>query len=122
MDILKKRAAEEETSHMTSIIEPFDEEKFLSGQLVRAPWGHPASIVRTWKQALFLVQPETLLRWHREPFRLFWKHKSKANEAHVALRNGRAKRREYFERSLPYFLFTDEENTSSLCLVAERDA
>ena len=38
-----------------------------------------ASMVRTWKQALFLVQPETLLRWHRELFRLFWKHKSKAH-------------------------------------------
>ena len=30
-----------------------------------------ARMVRTWKQALFLVQPETLLRWHRELFRLF---------------------------------------------------
>ena len=38
-----------------------------------------ASMVRTWKQALFLVQPETLLRWHRELFRLMWKHKSKAH-------------------------------------------
>ncbi len=37
-----------------------------------------ARMVRTWKQALFLVQPETLLRWHRELFRVFWKHKSKA--------------------------------------------
>ena len=37
-----------------------------------------AKMVRTWKEALFLVQPETLLRWHRELFRLFWKHKSKA--------------------------------------------
>ncbi len=37
-----------------------------------------ARMVRTWKQALFLVQPETLLRWHRELFRLFWKHRSKA--------------------------------------------
>jgi putative transposase len=36
-----------------------------------------ARMIRTWKQALFLVQPETLLRWHRELFRLFWKHKSK---------------------------------------------
>jgi hypothetical protein len=35
-----------------------------------------ARMVRTWKQALFLVQPEALLRWHRELFRLFWKHKS----------------------------------------------
>ena len=24
----------------------------------------------------FLVSPETLLRWHRELFRVFWKHKS----------------------------------------------
>jgi putative transposase len=38
-----------------------------------------ARMVRTWKQALFLVQPETLLRWHRELFRVFWKHKSKAH-------------------------------------------
>jgi putative transposase len=37
-----------------------------------------AGMVRAWKRALFLVQPETLLRWHRELFRLFWKHKSKA--------------------------------------------
>jgi len=37
-----------------------------------------ARMVRTWKQALFLVQPETLLRWHRELFRVFWKRKSKA--------------------------------------------
>ncbi len=28
-------------------------------------------MVRTWKQALFLVQPETLLCWHRELFRWF---------------------------------------------------
>ncbi len=38
-----------------------------------------ARMVRTWKQALFLVQPETLLRWHRELFRLFWRRKSKAH-------------------------------------------
>ncbi len=37
-----------------------------------------ARMVQTWKQALFLIQPETLLRWHRELFRVFWKHKSKA--------------------------------------------
>jgi putative transposase len=36
-----------------------------------------ARMVRTWKQALFIVQPETLLRWHRQGFRLFWKYKSR---------------------------------------------
>ncbi len=37
-----------------------------------------ARVVRTWRQALLIVQPETLLRWHRELFRLYWKRKSKA--------------------------------------------
>ena len=37
-----------------------------------------ARMTRTWKQALFLVQPDTLLRWYRELFRWFWKRKSKA--------------------------------------------
>src|SRR6266566_4713095 len=38
-----------------------------------------ARLVRSWKQALFLVQPETLLRWHRALFRIFWKRKSKVH-------------------------------------------
>jgi putative transposase len=38
-----------------------------------------ARVVRSWKQALVIVQPETLLRWHREAFRLYWKRKSKTH-------------------------------------------
>jgi putative transposase len=38
-----------------------------------------ARMVRTWKQALFIVQPETILRWHRELFRVFWKRTSMAH-------------------------------------------
>jgi putative transposase len=44
-----------------------------------------ARMVRSWNQALFLVQPETLLRWHRELFRLFWKHKSQARSRKLRL-------------------------------------
>src|SRR5215471_19345993 len=36
-----------------------------------------ARMVRTWKQALLIVQPETLLRWHRQGFKLFWRYKSR---------------------------------------------
>jgi putative transposase len=36
-----------------------------------------ARVVRTWQQALLIVQPDTLLRWHRELFRKYWKRKSK---------------------------------------------
>jgi hypothetical protein len=37
-----------------------------------------ASWLRTWKQALLIVQPETLLRWHRELFRRIWRRKSRS--------------------------------------------
>jgi putative transposase len=36
-----------------------------------------AKVTRTWRQVLFIVQPATLLRWHRDGFRLFWRLKSK---------------------------------------------
>ena len=30
-----------------------------------------------WKDALVVVQPQTLVRWHRQGFRLFWRWKSR---------------------------------------------
>jgi hypothetical protein len=35
-----------------------------------------ASRVRAWRQALLIVQPATLLRWHRAGFGLFWRWRS----------------------------------------------
>jgi putative transposase len=35
-----------------------------------------ASRLRHWKQALHIIKPETLLKWHRQGFKRFWKHKS----------------------------------------------
>lgn len=40
-----------------------------------------ASRVPAWKQALLILKPDTLLRWHRQGFRLFWKFKSKPKSA-----------------------------------------
>ena len=37
-----------------------------------------ASRVRAWKDALVIVKPETILRWHRQGFLLFWQRKSRA--------------------------------------------
>jgi hypothetical protein len=34
-------------------------------------------IVHGWQNAVLLVKPETILRWHREGFRLFWRWKSR---------------------------------------------
>jgi len=36
-----------------------------------------ASRLRSWKQALAIVQPDTLLRWHRDLYRWLWKRKSR---------------------------------------------
>jgi putative transposase len=33
-----------------------------------------------WQQALHIVQPETLLRWHRDLFRFYWRRKSKTEK------------------------------------------
>jgi putative transposase len=30
-----------------------------------------------WREALMIVEPETLIRWHRQGFKLFWRWKSK---------------------------------------------
>jgi hypothetical protein len=30
-----------------------------------------------WKQALHIIQPDTLLRWHQELFRFYWRRKSR---------------------------------------------
>ena len=37
-----------------------------------------ANKLRTWKESVLIVQPDTLLRWHPEIFRRVWKCKSKA--------------------------------------------
>ena len=39
-----------------------------------------ASKLRTWKDALVIVQPDTVLRWHRELFRHFWKRRSRPKQ------------------------------------------
>ena len=35
-----------------------------------------ASKLQGWKDALHIVKPDTLMKWHRQGFRLFWKRKS----------------------------------------------
>jgi putative transposase len=36
-----------------------------------------SSRLRTWKQSLVIVQPDTVLRWHRDLFRWVWRRKSR---------------------------------------------
>ncbi len=36
-----------------------------------------------WRELLTIVRPDTLVRWHRELFRLFWRLKSRPWDGHV---------------------------------------
>lgn len=36
-----------------------------------------ASKVRGWKDALLVVKPDTLKKWHRDDYRIYWRRKSK---------------------------------------------
>jgi len=37
-----------------------------------------ARLLPSWRNAIVLVQPETVLKWHRAGYRLFWRHRSKS--------------------------------------------
>ncbi len=45
-----------------------------------------ARLTPLWRQSLHIIQPETLLRWHRDLFRIYWRRKSKGstNQPRVA--------------------------------------
>jgi hypothetical protein len=38
-----------------------------------------------WQHAFHIVQPDTLLRWHRDLFRRFWRRKSRIASETIAL-------------------------------------
>ena len=39
-----------------------------------------ARLTKFWKHSLHIVQPNTLLRWHRDLFRRYWRRKSKSKQ------------------------------------------
>jgi hypothetical protein len=58
-------------------------ERKLVGRVRWAPWqrftmGLAARLVPAWRSAMLLVQPATILRWHRAGFRVFWRRRSRS--------------------------------------------
>lgn len=49
--------------------------QFTTGDRIRLSM--LARLTDFWQSALHIVQPDTLLRWHRDLFRWYWKRKSK---------------------------------------------
>src|SRR5881296_483699 len=54
----------------------------IAGQVRWAPWqrfamGLAARLAPAWHDATLLVQPATILRWHRAGFRAFWRRRAR---------------------------------------------
>ncbi len=43
----------------------------------RAFWVLLSKLWSNWRSVLVIVQPETVVRWHRQGFRLYWRRKSR---------------------------------------------
>lgn len=41
-------------------------------------WVYLSRLWKDWRDALIIVKPDTVIKWHRESFRLYWRWKSKA--------------------------------------------
>jgi len=41
----------------------------------RALWSLPSRFWRGWRTSILIVQPDTVIRWHRAGFRLYWRFK-----------------------------------------------
>ena len=44
----------------------------------RVFWSLLSQIWTDWKSALLIVKPETVVKWHRKGFKLFWRWKSRS--------------------------------------------
>src|SRR5262245_21479354 len=42
-------------------------------------WVCLSRLWKDWRDALIIVKPDTVIKWHREGFRLYWQWKSKAS-------------------------------------------
>ena len=56
-------------------------ERKIAGRIRWTPWQRfmivlAARVAPTWREATLLIQPATLLRWHRAGFRAFWRRRS----------------------------------------------
>ncbi len=44
-------------------------------------WVWLSRLWSNWRSALLIVQPETVIRWHKQGFKLYWRWKSRSRKA-----------------------------------------
>ena len=51
----------------------------------RQLWAHLSRVYVEWQSVLVVVKPETVIRWHRAGFRLYWRYKSRRKNGRPAV-------------------------------------
>ncbi len=64
--------------HQLSVLQATPRRRLQLTNLDRAFWTMLRHRWSEWKRALMIVQPETVVRWHRQGFKLYWRWKSRA--------------------------------------------
>jgi hypothetical protein len=62
--------------HQLSVLQRTAKKPRLRGQ-DRLLWVLLSRVWTGWREILTIVQPETVIRWHREGYRLYWRWKSR---------------------------------------------
>ena len=63
--------------HQLAVLQDASQRRLSLTDLDRAFWIVLRRYWTDWKRALVIVQPETVVRWHREGFRRYWRRKSR---------------------------------------------
>ena len=67
--------------HQLEVLQAATQRRLSLTDLDRAFWTVLRRYWTDWKRALVIVQPETVVRWHRDGFRRYWRRKSTVNLA-----------------------------------------
>ncbi len=60
----------------------------------RILWVWPSRLWADWQSSLVIVKPETVVRWHRQGFRLYWRWKSRKQPGRPRIGAEKAQRRD----------------------------
>jgi transposase InsO family protein len=63
--------------HQLQVLQRSQPHRLALGKVDRCLWVWLSRVWANWRTALVIVQPETVIAWHRRGFRLFWAWKSR---------------------------------------------
>jgi hypothetical protein len=63
--------------HQLQVLQRSHPHRLALGKVDRCLWVWLSRVWANWRTALVIVQPETVIAWHRRGFRLFWAWKSR---------------------------------------------